>query len=69
MNAFVDRLKSERDELKFKLDKLYNFINSNDFANINKIQQSLLIVQHGAMCAYYSCLDERLKDIEYTTVN
>lgn len=60
MSTFKERLMDEKVELDVKIDKLYDFTISDNFKEIEEIQQSLLIVQLQVMKSYSVILDERL---------
>jgi len=64
-NNFLDRLKIEFKELNTKLFNLQEFILKNDeFHNISKTQQELLIKQEIYMSKYSDCLYLRIIDLE-----
>lgn len=67
MDAFMERLINEREELDAKMNKLDDFIGSDKFKAIDQVQQSLLKLQSSAMETYYRCLDERIKWLEPKT--
>ena len=60
MSSFKERLIDEQTQLKDKIEKLDNFILSDNFNSIDKIQQSLLSIQLSSMKTYSDCLGERL---------
>lgn len=60
---FKERLKKEKEELGERLEKLNDFIGSEGFNKIDSLQQSLLVVQSGAMLTYFKCLNERLNNL------
>ena len=60
MEDFKKRLISEKDELNEKIVKLNQFINSENFNKIDKVQQSLLKTQLFVMRTYHSILEERI---------
>jgi hypothetical protein len=64
-STFKDRLIAESSELTDKIIKLEAFINSNNFINIEDIQQSLLKAQLFAMKTYSQILVDRIKFIEH----
>lgn len=64
MESFIDRLKTEKNDLITKIEKLESFIVSDKFFDIDEVQQSLLSVQLTSMKTYYVCLAERIKWIE-----
>lgn len=59
MSDFKQRLETERDELKERLDKLNSFNQSEKANEIDEYQKSLLIIQAGAMYTYLECLNAR----------
>ena len=61
MSDFKTRLIEERDQLEEKQNKLLSFIHSDNFANIDPKQKSLLKVQAQAMGTYLVCLIERIE--------
>lgn len=60
---FIERLKTERDELATKYDALGAFIDSTSFDDVNFTQQLLLPIQLDAMGTYLTTLDARLEDL------
>lgn len=60
---FINRLKIEREELKYKRDMLFNFIISDNFQHINYVQQLLLPVQLSTMETYLTILEARMEDL------
>ena len=60
MNDFIDRLIDEKQQLDVKIEKLTQFIQSENFKSIEMVQQSLLQVQLLSMETYSQCLTERL---------
>jgi hypothetical protein len=61
MNDFKTRLVEEQSQLEEKLNKLDNFILSDNFKKIDDTQKALLSVQATAMNTYNQCLKERLE--------
>lgn len=61
MSNFKTRLIEEQAQLEEKLNKLDNFILSENFNGVDEVQKSLLRVQATAMNAYNQCLKERLE--------
>lgn len=57
---FIDRLKNEREELFNRICKLAEFLSSDQYENLDKDSQDLLLDQHVAMQKYLNILDERL---------
>jgi len=62
--TFLQRLRNELTELLEKADKLEDFMNSEGFAKISRLQQDLLKVQLPSMLLYANVLKERLKDLD-----
>ena len=54
------RIEKEKEELQEKFDRLGEFLESNDFDEINKDQQRLLIEQYYVMGSYLKILNDRL---------
>lgn len=64
MNDFISRLHDERNELREKVNKLEDFLFSeDDYNGIGDVQVSLLKVQLYAMKTYWKCLIERIADL------
>ena len=61
MSDFRDRLREEFTELDTKLEKLDDFIKSENIHKIDRIQSSLLFIQVASMKTYHRCLYERLQ--------
>lgn len=61
MSDFLERLKTEKNELQEKLIKLESFIVSAKFDDLAPVQQSLLKIQLYSMSTYSNCLNERIK--------
>lgn len=61
---FIERLKSEKEELKIKCENLHKFIRSEKFKGVSTIQRSKMIEQLSHMMNYGRCLDARLIDLE-----
>lgn len=60
---FLERLKTEKEELALKIEKLTNFIASDKFNELNLMQKNLLQLQAGAMETYHDCLLFRINDL------
>ena len=60
--TWKDRLKTEYDELKIKIDKLNNFGKTDKFKKLLYEKQRLLINQQGHMQNYLNILKERMKE-------
>ena len=61
MEDFKTRLIEEQTLLEEKLNKLNSFTQSDKFDEIDQRQQSLLIIQAGAMYTYNECLKARIE--------
>lgn len=61
--TFLDRLKQEQKELQVKIEKLSNFILSNAFTPVTKVQKRLLVIQLDSMRTYNQCLIQRIEDL------
>lgn len=60
-----DRVAVEANELEDKLNKLYEFINSNPiFEKIDENEQRRLKLQHTTMSCYYSILVDRINNFK-----
>ena len=60
MEDLLSRLINERVELCDKLEKLANFIYSENFNSVSPVQRTLLQIQYQAMVTYQYCLSERI---------
>jgi chaperonin cofactor prefoldin len=58
---FKQRLETELEEVKKKLNELNDFNQSERANEIDPVQKSLLIVQAGVVYTYLECLKERLE--------
>ncbi len=56
---FLDRLHEEQLDLKNKVYKLRNYINTQPYNELDEAQKSLLTIQLSAMETYSKCLYER----------
>ena len=56
---FLDRLFEEQEELNVKINKLNNFIGSNEYIVLPIKQQELLVEQFNVMNEYKRILNER----------
>jgi hypothetical protein len=54
------RVVREQEELEFKLDKLWLFIKTDMFNNLDYLEQNRLARQHEAMFQYNAILKERI---------
>ncbi len=61
MNDFKTRLIDEKNQLEEKLDKLDNFLMSDNLSKVEDVQKALLQVQATAMNTYLQCLKERIE--------
>lgn len=61
MEAFVERMVKEHDELHERLNKLSYFLDTNKFQNLPSDEQFDLINQYHAMVIYRLSLRRRLK--------
>lgn len=57
--TFLDRLFEEQEELNVKINKLNNFIGSNEYIALPIKQQELLVEQFNVMNEYKRILNER----------
>lgn len=64
MSDFQTRLLEEYKQLKEKVDKLEEFIDSEKFTKVSEKQQSLLYLQLDAMEEYAWALSQRIKDLD-----
>jgi hypothetical protein len=60
MEDLLSSLINERVELCDKLEKLANFIYSENFNSVSPVQRTLLQIQYQAMVTYQYCLSERI---------
>ncbi len=61
---FRDRLKKEFKELNKKLEKLNDFIETQDFEKLSDEMRNLLMIQVTAMATYSNILSARIKYLE-----
>ena len=66
--TFIDRVKNERDELNAKALKLNAFILSDEFRDLQEVDQEDLIEQANHMSAYRNVLDKRIDRFNSKTV-
>ena len=64
MEAFVERMIKERDDLKDKVDKLDTFIKSEKFEALSHLEQIYLKNQLRFMDGYLDTLDSRIEYYE-----
>ena len=60
MSDFKTRLTIEEAELKTKIEKLYDFTQSETFAHLDKVEQAVILIQREAMGTYWRCLTTRI---------
>ena len=60
MSNFIKRLENEESQLRDRINKLYDFIESDKFDEVEREQQSLLLIQLNAMRTYWRILQTRL---------
>lgn len=60
MSTFKERLIDEKQELDLKIEKLTQFIGSENFKKIDGVQMTLLNIQLKSMETYSQCLLERI---------
>ena len=60
MSDFKSRLVEEQAQLEEKLNKINDFIQSQNADEIDPVQKDLLLIQAGAMYTYNECLKARL---------
>lgn len=59
MEDFIQRLKTEKEELKERLEKLGTFINSPRYPKLNELHRKLLKQQHTVMTELLDILSIR----------
>lgn len=64
MGNLKDKLKSEEKTLEEKIQKLYDFIQSEAFPDASDTQRPLLLIQLEAMRAYWRCVVARINDLD-----
>lgn len=57
---YIHRMETEQKELKDKIDKLSNFINSDKYKELSDVKCTLLKYQIEAMKKYYKILSARI---------
>ena len=60
MEAFVERMITEKDELQDKVTKLENFVNGEKFKELKELEQVYLKEQLSFMRGYLSVLRQRI---------
>ena len=60
MEAFVERMITEKDELQDKVTKLENFVNGEKFKELKGLEQVYLKEQLSFMRGYLSVLKQRI---------
>ena len=63
MDDFYKRLIEEQSQLEERLRKLNAFNDSEKAKEIDLVQQSLLLIQAGAMYTYNECLKARIMNL------
>lgn len=61
MESYLERMIAEKSELSIKIDKLFNFMNTDLFKELHEQKKALLKIQYRAMETYLQCLTERIK--------
>lgn len=61
MEAYQERMITERDKLTEKLWKLNNFIGGENFEKVDEQEQQRLLAQAHSMSLYLHILNERIK--------
>lgn len=64
MGDLISRLYDEKNTLFDKTKRLEAFLFTNEFMQLDDIQQGLLQIQHSAMMTYLKCLNERIVRLE-----
>jgi hypothetical protein len=64
LGSLIKGLQDERDDVKFRYNKLRKFLFFESLAEIDIHQQGLLQIQCSAMETYLKCLNERLVLLE-----
>lgn len=65
MEAFLERLNIEQQELRKKIEGLSKGLNSDGFfEKVGKYQYDLLSLQYNSMIAYEKILDLRIQDLK-----
>lgn len=63
MSDFKNRLFKEESDLLTKINKLYDFTQSDKFDEVDDVQQGLLLIQLEAMRTYYIILTIRISQL------
>jgi hypothetical protein len=61
VESYLDRVKSEYDDLMIRIKKLYDFMHSAEFKTLDQNQRVLLSVQLNAMKSYRDALHLRIQ--------
>lgn len=60
MNEILRRLKEETEALELKMEKLNDFLDTEKFSNLSKMDRYLLAAQLGSMTTYFTILTARI---------
>lgn len=60
MSDFKTRLVEEESELKEKIEKLYDFTQSDKIDSVGDFQKNILLIQLESMRTYWRCLTARI---------
>jgi hypothetical protein len=63
MSTLLERIRTERNRLEEKTNKLEDFLISPSFVNVSEIQKVLLVTQFNLMKMYLYTLQERIHDL------
>ncbi len=63
MTSWEDRLRSERDDLIAKMDKLHAFMMSDKYVELDMRQCDMLAKQYTYMKLYLTVLTERVREL------
>jgi hypothetical protein len=61
VESYLDRVKSEYDDLMVKIEKLYDFMHNAEFQTLHQNQKALLSIQLAAMKSYRDALYLRIQ--------
>ena len=64
MSDFKTRLAEEESQLQEKIEKLYDFIQSDKIDTVGAFQKTMLLIQLDAMRTYWRCLTARVNTIK-----
>lgn len=68
-NDTVEQLKAELSQITRRLNKLYEFVNSEELTKLNQRHQNLLALQTSGMTMYRAALRDRLELLEQEIEN